>query len=699
MNFRLLNLLAIVLALACQGHDAIVEIHLPPATNAAFAESANALVEARFEILAKTDQGYRIRVRDEDRGLLHRMGYQVDETGGPRAAPPRTLAEIDAQLDEWALDFADIARVYEIGRTEVAQRPIRVIQISDNVSQEEAEPEFKYVANIHGDETSSMEMSMRLAELLLTSYGSDPLLTALVDETDIHIMPVMNPDGYVNRRRANDNGFDLNRNFPAPGNPNPPTLQHETQLVMDWTAANHFVLSGGLHSGAIGMIYPWGHPHDFTDPDEQFPETELARHLSFAYTDRNATMAAIHGFHFGGGDWIRGVINGADWFAIYGEMADWNYRYHGCIETTLEFTLPKTPSTAAEYDQAWADNRDAMVDYMRRVHGGVRGHVRCAETGLPLTARVHVGLAPQATVAFQLPKLTAGWQLLSLPVEPLDRAISSVFPNANSAWCWDARKRQFLAVSQIQSGVGYWVDFPEAPGAISVIGTLAAELLPQALKAGWNLLGSRGNAPLPQAGFTQTQTLEFARIEGPAPATRGFWMHTPRDTSHTLGLLPGVNPPNPILSDGANGLGDYFRLLLPGRYSMWFEDATPPSITHFPMTASLADLPIPIFADYALPHFPLQICDLDVPEGVDAQGLPRHLSCDVVMQPSAEPRVTWRVLPDGALQVAESLTIPGQPGGSQIGYTIELVDLVSGAVVASDGEHVMSIDADRSRPQ
>ncbi|MFT5131203.1 MAG: hypothetical protein ACI8W8_004839, partial [Rhodothermales bacterium] len=685
-------LAAILLTCACLAHDSVVEIHLPRATEPAYASFANTFIETHFEVLAKTDAGYRIHVRDADRSLLHRIGYQVDETSGPRADPPRTLAEIETQLDDWVTDYPNIAHVYEIGRS-VADRPIRVIQISDNVSQEEAEPEFKYVANIHGDETSSMEMTMRLVDLLLTGYGSDPLLTALIDETDIHILPVMNPDGYVNRRRQNDNGWDLNRNFPVPEHNYLPATQPETQVLMDWTASKHFVLSSGLHSGVIGIIYAWGHQHDHLDPDVQFPETELVRHLSFEYSKRNPTLHAINGSQSWGGNWDRGVINGRAWFPIFGEMADWNYRFHGCIETTLEFTLAKTPATPGEFDDAWDENRDALVDYMRRVHGGIYGRVSCAETGEPLSARVHVGLAPHATVAFVLPKVGAGWQLLALPVTPRESALDAVFPTANSAWLWDADQRQFRPVTTLESGVGYWVDFPSAPGDITVIGTLASELVPRSLHQGWNLLGSRGNAPLPKDVFTQIP--HFVRIpqDQLALAGRGMWLHSLRDSTTELGISPGINPPNPILSDGKNGLGDYHRLLLPGRYSLWFEDANSANITHTPLTSAEPNTPIPIFAEFALPHYPTQICDLDVPTGEQINGLPHNISCDIALPASAAPRVTWRVLPSGSPQVAESATIPAQAPGTQIGYTIELVDLLSGVVVLSDGEHSLQISA------
>lgn len=64
---------------------------------------------------------------------------------------------------------------------------------------------------MHGDETVGREMLLYFIEYLLTRYGSDPIITSLVENTDIFIMPSMNPDGFEAGVRANAKGFDLNR--------------------------------------------------------------------------------------------------------------------------------------------------------------------------------------------------------------------------------------------------------------------------------------------------------------------------------------------------------------------------------------------------------------------------------------------------------------------------------------------------------
>ena len=60
---------------------------------------------------------------------------------------------------------------------------------------DEIEPQFKYIGNMHGDETVGREILIRLIELLCTQYLQDEEITQLINNTDIYIIPSMNPDG------------------------------------------------------------------------------------------------------------------------------------------------------------------------------------------------------------------------------------------------------------------------------------------------------------------------------------------------------------------------------------------------------------------------------------------------------------------------------------------------------------------------
>lgn len=99
-----------------------------------------------------------------------------------------------------AKDYPDLAKVHSIGSS-VDGRDLTVIEITKNVRKRSIlVPMFKYVANMHGDETVGKEMLIYLAQYLLFNYGTIPEVTKLVDTTDIFLMPSMNPDGFENSK-------------------------------------------------------------------------------------------------------------------------------------------------------------------------------------------------------------------------------------------------------------------------------------------------------------------------------------------------------------------------------------------------------------------------------------------------------------------------------------------------------------------
>ena len=297
----------------------------------------------------------------------------------------RTYAEIEQLLRAAALAHPSICEFHDIG-TSVQGRHLWAVNISDNVGVEEDEPEFKYVSTMHGDEWVGNEMCLFLIDDLLNGYGIDPTCTNLVDEIDIWILPVMNPDGFDHAgypTRSNANGIDLNRHFPEWMNGDPNTTvgqEPEIIAVMDWTFANSFTLSANLHTGALVVNYPFDND-GLGSVFSPSPDEDLFVYISEEYSQHNSPMW--------NGSFYHGITNGAAWYSIDGGMQDWHYRYMGCNEVTLELSNTKIPSYS-QIPTYWSNNKQSMLSYMVTCLMGVRGIITDANTGAPLAATVTV---------------------------------------------------------------------------------------------------------------------------------------------------------------------------------------------------------------------------------------------------------------------------------------------------------------------
>jgi subtilisin-like proprotein convertase family protein len=340
----------------------------------------------------------RVYLVEEERQKLELLGFEVtvlpDEAkamaaearrrarAGAVEIPPtsyHTYETLTTDLHTIALANPDLVRVMSIGQS-VQGRELWMVKVTDNPDMDEDEAEVSYIAAMHGDEVVGKELVISLIQYLTENYGVDPRVTDLVDDTEIWIMPSMNPDGTAMGTRNNANGVNLNRDFPDqhtdPVN-TPDGRQPETQAVMLWGFDTSTNLSANMHGGALVANYPWDSNASGQSVYSPSPDDSVFVSVSRTYADN------------GHPSYDNGICNGADWYMIRGGMQDWNYVWRGNKEITLELGDVKWPS-ASTLPGYWYDNLESMLAYFERVHEGLRGFVTDQESGAPLAATIVV---------------------------------------------------------------------------------------------------------------------------------------------------------------------------------------------------------------------------------------------------------------------------------------------------------------------
>ncbi|MFO7756805.1 MAG: M14 family zinc carboxypeptidase [Bacteroidales bacterium] len=296
-----------------------------------------------------------------------------------------SYGQYDSIMHKLAYEYPFICRVDTIGHS-VEGRLILALKISDNVHEDEDEPEVFYSSNIHGDELQGMVLMLQLAEHLLVNADKGGLEQALVDSLEIWINPLANPDGTYHGgdtitypTRANVNGTDLNRNFPDPLNPSI-TPDVENVEMINFMRSRNFVLSANFHSGFEVVNFPWDRwlskvPADslwFYNISRRYADT-VHNHSAETYMD----------------SYNDGVVRGAVWYRIEGGRQDFvTYELQG-REVTIELDNTKqTP--AAQLPLLWEYNYRSFLGYLENAFYGIHGRVVDNITGEPLMAKIFI---------------------------------------------------------------------------------------------------------------------------------------------------------------------------------------------------------------------------------------------------------------------------------------------------------------------
>ena len=224
-----------------------------------------------------------------------------------------TYTEMLAELDEMASLYPNIITVKAPVDTFLTHenRPLYWVKISDNPNVDEAEPEMLYDAVHHAREPAAMQQLIYYMWYLLENYTTNTEIQAIVNNTELYFIPIVNPDGYIYnqttnptgggmfRKNRNNNGdgtfgVDLNRNYnyidPITGsvwgttgvsfttsNDTYPGLgafsEPETQ-TMKWFCSQHnFKMAINNHTYSDLLLYPFGYQVGKPTPDNTYFES------------------------------------------------------------------------------------------------------------------------------------------------------------------------------------------------------------------------------------------------------------------------------------------------------------------------------------------------------------------------------------------------------------------------------------------
>ncbi len=316
------------------------------------------------------------KMPDSAREYADKLLLDPSETDDPLRAY-LTFTEYTAFMVNIANQYPNICQLVQFG-TSVQNRPLYFLKISDNVLQQENEPEVRLVSSIHGNEVVGYDILIRLILLLTSEYGSDLRITNIVNNTELLICPMLNPDGYVSATRYNANGVDLNRNFPSPsGNQHPDglTWQQETLAFINHALENSITLSANYHGGALVVNYPWDYTYALA------PDNDLLIQASLTYSNHNSPMYNSPVFP-------QGITNGAEWYVIQGGLQDWSYGFTGGMDLTIEVSNDYWPNSST-LDTYWAQNQESVLSLIEFAQKGVHGLVTNS-AGSPLPASITI---------------------------------------------------------------------------------------------------------------------------------------------------------------------------------------------------------------------------------------------------------------------------------------------------------------------
>lgn len=338
----------------------------------------------QLEVLATDAEAAGLRAR----GLELLPLPELPPLPNPRAGqfPPgytgyHTYDELTAELDSLAADHPGLIEVSDYGES-FEGRTLPLVKVSDNVGTDEDEPEVLFSCAQHAREHLTVEMCLHIVQRLAAD-------AQLVDDREVWVMPMTNPDGAEydiasgafalwrkNRQLtegSSEIGTDLNRNWGtewgccdgSSGDPAAETYRGpapfsapETAQIRDWVDGR--VIGGeqqitahiDWHTFSELVLWPYGYTESDTGPGLDADDAATFRELGEA-------MAATNGYT---------PQQSSDLYITDGSINDWMWAEHGIWSFTFEM-YPQSQAEGGFYPPDMVIERetkrnDAAVDLL-----------------------------------------------------------------------------------------------------------------------------------------------------------------------------------------------------------------------------------------------------------------------------------------------------------------------------------------------
>jgi carboxypeptidase T len=414
----------------------------------------------------------------------------LSNEGDPRpnagATAYHTYDEMVTELFQIATDHSSITDLTSIG-TSFEGRDIWSMKISDNAQVEEDEPEVIIYAMHHSREWMTTEVCMYIINFLTGNYSTNSSVQSIVDNREVWIIPIVNPDGRVydgeddpavyNNWRKNrvpngdgSSGVDLNRNYDfmwggAGSSDDPsnevyrgptPFSEKETQAIRDLALRHDFVFSLSYHSYGQIILYPWGNTLNPSEDDDLFSA------LGWGMSNRMTNKAASPRTRYI-------PMRGSQLYLTSGDDVDWMYGELGVLPFVVELYpsfSDSSPAVTPPYN-GFHPREDKIIPVCEDNLGGALFLLEIADNPNQVMPHISVTATPDRRTIDRGQNLSFQVDILNDGNQPETIDLSATFP---SGWNGALIPNVINLANGDNQTVDLWVEVPpgEWPGDFEI---------------------------------------------------------------------------------------------------------------------------------------------------------------------------------------------------------------------------------------